>query len=180
MYVGPDRFVIHDAFLSVFWWTYCYNKYGQEHTFSSRRCDHFKPSSVLVWAKTECLSPHQYITDDEAVQSNIKKMYATVAHSLSTLDNQTRKRSPENFYFAPWCPKKEWLLRSTQLGTSWRTVSLTKWGFDPKRARQMVWSSFQLKWYRSVWNYRQLIATFIHQWMFLLYLKHSLYFQLSY
>ena len=24
-YVGPDRFVVHDVFLSVFWWIYCYN-----------------------------------------------------------------------------------------------------------------------------------------------------------
>ena len=24
-YVGPDCFVVHDVFLSVFWWIYCYN-----------------------------------------------------------------------------------------------------------------------------------------------------------
>ena len=24
-YVGPDRFIIHDVFLSVFWWLYCSN-----------------------------------------------------------------------------------------------------------------------------------------------------------
>ena len=34
-YVGPDHFIVHDVFLSVFWWLYCYNKHGQEHTFPS-------------------------------------------------------------------------------------------------------------------------------------------------
>ena len=24
-YVGPDCFIVHDVFLSVFWWIYCYN-----------------------------------------------------------------------------------------------------------------------------------------------------------
>ena len=32
-YVGPDRFVVRDVFLSFFLWLYCYNKYGQEHMF---------------------------------------------------------------------------------------------------------------------------------------------------
>ena len=43
IYVGPDRFVVHNLFLSVFWWIYCYSKYGQEHTFSPRRFNHFRP-----------------------------------------------------------------------------------------------------------------------------------------
>ena len=36
-YVGLDRFVLRNVFLSVFWWIYCYGKRGQQHTFSSRR-----------------------------------------------------------------------------------------------------------------------------------------------
>ena len=45
-YVAPDHFVVCDVFLSVFWWIYCYNKLGQEHTFPSRRFGLSRPSSV--------------------------------------------------------------------------------------------------------------------------------------
>ena len=47
-YVGPDRFVVRDVFLSVFGGSIVTIKMGMEHTFSSRRFDLFGPSSIVV------------------------------------------------------------------------------------------------------------------------------------
>ena len=47
-YVGLDRFVVRDVFLSVFGGSIVTIKIGMEHTFSSRRFDLFGPSSVVV------------------------------------------------------------------------------------------------------------------------------------
>ena len=43
-YVGLDRFVVRDIFLSVFSGSIVTIKLGMEHTFSSRRFDLFGPS----------------------------------------------------------------------------------------------------------------------------------------
>ena len=50
-YVGPDRFVIRDIFLSVLGgFIVTVNKMGMEYTFSSKRFDLFGPYSVVVCA----------------------------------------------------------------------------------------------------------------------------------
>ena len=80
-YVGPDRFVVREVFLSVFWWIYCYNKHGQEHTFPSRR---FGLERMKRLDGNVCSCPRyiatidpakdteKYIVDDKVVQSNTK------------------------------------------------------------------------------------------------------------
>ena len=98
-YVGPDYLVIHDVFLSVFWWIYCYNKRGQEHTLSSRYFGLSGPSSVsvveaetsrrkrvllpILYCNNTCKTTkvtEEYIKDDEAVRSNIKLLTLQYVH----------------------------------------------------------------------------------------------------
>ena len=64
--------------LIIFWWTRpfrplrclsqwlnwlvdCYNKYGQEHTFSSRRFDHFRPSSKYLLIVKQLTHVRMYV-----------------------------------------------------------------------------------------------------------------------
>ena len=68
-YVGPDRFVVRDVFLSVFWWIYCYNIRLDGNVCS------FQSNIVTINPPKDT---EKYIVDDKAVRSN-KKLY----HPLS-------------------------------------------------------------------------------------------------